>query len=124
VLRERTEIRFVIVGAACAGLYFLLLWALLSTPLGPALSGALAYGAAFVVAYRLQHGWTFRGGAPHRRALPRYAALQCTCALLSSVLATLLLRYGLNDLLAAALATVGLSAFSFVMSRYWVFQHG
>ena len=121
---EGPSVRFVIVGAASAGLCFLVLWALLSTQLDPAAAGALAYGIAFLLAYRLQHGWTFRGDAPHSRALPRYAALQCACAIASSGLAALLPRFGLDSLSAAAVATVGLSGFSFVMSRYWAFRHG
>lgn len=116
-------IRFVIVGGTGAGLLFGLSYLFLRLGLPSILSGIVAYAAAFVTAYLLQRNWTFQGGAPHRRALPRYFAVQALCAVLSGVAIHVLadtLNYPSG--VAAFVATGFVGIVSFVLSSRWVFR--
>lgn len=121
-LTERRLARFLIVGAGAAGLLFALSLAFVTAGMAPFWGGALAYAIAFVVAYSLQRAWTFGGRHRHGQALPRYLTLQICCATLSGVIAHVAVdRFGLPPLAMAALATVIVSAISYVASSLWVF---
>lgn len=114
--------RFVTVGVGAALLLFGLTW--LSAHLGmPPFAGSVAsYAVTVAVAYVAQHRWTFGGGHDHAHALPRYLAVQASCALLSGM--TSHLSVAILDAppaLMSALSTVAASAASFVLSSLWVF---
>lgn len=117
--------RFATVGVAAALILFLLSFVLTHLGVPPFAAGAAAYAAAFAFAYTLQHGWTFGGGQPHRRALPRYLIVQCGCALLSGAVSHLALGgLGLAPWAASGLTTIVASAASFVLSSCWAFARG
>jgi putative flippase GtrA len=122
-LADRKLLRFIVVGAGAAGLFFVLSFLLVSTGLTPFLSGALAYAAAFVAAYTLQRNWTFASRQDHGRTLPRYFLLQLGCATLSGVISHVAVaRFGFSPLAMSGLATVLVSAVSYAASSLWVFR--
>jgi putative flippase GtrA len=72
---------FICVGVA---VFFMSLnHALVSGGAPPFWAGLLAYVICFVVAYLLHTFWTFEANHPHREALPKYLALQVSCAVVS-----------------------------------------
>lgn len=117
-------VRFIIVGGGGALLYFALMWFFhASLELAPFLATICAYGVSFCVTYTLQHRWTFRSIATHKVALPRYAVVQVTCALLTACItqaASHIYPQSPNWLL-AGISTVIASSLSFVLSSLWVF---
>lgn len=121
VLREPATLRFAIVGVGAFLGYMALTWALLAAGLVPFAAGLLAYLGAFIGAYLLQQGWSFRGNTAHKRALPRYALTQAGCALLSAIIVMTAKGFDAPDGVAAALAAVLAAGTSFILSRFWVF---
>lgn len=114
--------RFVIVGGGAAALLFVLNFVLVSGNVPPFTASLLAYAAAFAAAYTAQRNWTFSGANAHRRALPRYFALQAACALFSGLVSHITVsQAGLTPLAMAATTTVLTSGASFVLSTLWVF---
>ena len=89
----------------------------------PWLLSALCYAAFIVPVYLLHRRFSFRSGAAHGRALPRYGLVQlCGLALATGFS---WLCYGLIGLPApvAALLVIGLtSALNFVILRLWAFS--
>ena len=121
-LTERRLARFLIVGAGAAGLLFALSFAFVTAGMAPFWGGSLAYAIAFVVAYSLQRAWTFGGKHGHGHAFPRYLTLQLSCATLSGVISHVAVDgLDLPPLAMSALATVIVSAISYVASSLWVF---
>lgn len=114
--------RFVVVGVGAALLFFVLAFLLVSAGLPPFPGSALAWAAAFVVAYTAQRGWTFGGRHDHGHAFPRYFAVQLGCAAFSGIVAHVAVhRFGMSPLAMSAVTTVLASAASFVLSSLWVF---
>lgn len=124
-MRAHSEIqllRFIVAGAAAAGLYFLACLLLVQIGFGPFWGSLLAYGLAFLAGYGLQRGWTFQARHRHRDSLPRYLLLQLVCALLAAVLAELLVGEFHFSALTMAIATTGaVGLTSYLGSRCWVF---
>jgi putative flippase GtrA len=117
-------VRFVIVGVTAAVLLFTLTYLLNTLGLPQIIAAPLAYSASFVYAYTLQHGWTFRGSAPHRRALPRYLIAQLGCAGLAGIVGQSAAHFGAPRAFASIAATVAASATSYFVSMLWVFYPG
>lgn len=114
--------RFITVGLCAALLLFCLTWLLARIGLSPMAGGIMAYGLTVAVAYTAQRSWTFGGRHDHASALPRYLAVQASCALLSGVTSELAVTMlGAPPMLMSAIATVAASAASFVLSSLWVF---
>jgi putative flippase GtrA len=115
-------LRFLTVGVGAAGLFFLLTFLLVSAGLPPFIGSMLAYAISFVVAYLAQRGWTFGGRHDHSHSLPRYFALQLTCATVTGGVSHVAVNeFGMSPLAMSALATVLASAVSYVVSSLWVF---
>jgi putative flippase GtrA len=110
------------VGASAALSLFLLTWLFAALGLQPFVAGSGAYAITFIAAYTAQRNWTFGSGVPHRRALPRYLAVQAGCALLSGafVQATMTV-FSWPPPMASFVATVISSAASFVLCSVWAF---
>ena len=119
-------VRFVIVGTTAAGLLFALTWAFSAAGAAPFAAGAGAYLIAFAFAYMAQHSWTFGGRSAHGAALPRYLAVQVSCAGLAGLCTHVATGWlGWPPPAASAFATVVASAASFVASSRWAFApHG
>ena len=121
MLRSRMA-RFLVVGVAAALLLFALSYLLASLGAPPFAGNVVAYAVAFAVAYTAQRAWTFGARHDHRHALPRYFILQGGCALLSGVLAHLLVKYlQLSPFAMSAFTTLVASTASYVLSTRWAF---
>lgn len=119
---DATTLRFVITGGSAAALFFVLSFTFVRAGLPPFAGTLLAYAITLAASYTAQQAWTFRGERRHAEALPRYLAAQVGCALLSGLLARLLVNQaGLPPLPMAAVTTVTSAAASYALSRYWVF---
>lgn len=115
--------RFVIVGGGAAALLAGLTYLFLRLGAPPFLGGLVAYAVAFAVAYVLQRNWTFRRSGSHRHTLPKYFAGQVLCAAVSGAVTHLLVQvWGQDPGPSAVVATVIVSALSFVLSSTWVFR--
>lgn len=120
---ERTRlIRFVIVGGGAALLLFSLTFALARAGVPAFWASTAGYAVAFVVAYTAQRGWTFGGGHDHRRALPRYLAVQLGCAVLSGLVAHVAAAgFDASPFVLSLASTLVASAVSYLLTSRWVF---
>jgi putative flippase GtrA len=88
----------------------------------PFTSSVLAYFSALVIGYLLQRNWSFRGRHSHSAALPRYLALQASCAILSGLGAQIATTYfHMRPLAISILNTLLMALISYVVSLNWVF---
>lgn len=120
---RRVTLRFLVVGVAAAICQFILTWLLLALAgVTAGLASAMAFGLVFIMAYRLQRGWTFASSASHARTLPRYAVTQLFAAGLGALVAELswhLLRW--PDAAVALASTMASGGLAYVLSSRWVF---
>jgi putative flippase GtrA len=94
-----------------------LTYSLVSAGAPPFWASVLAYVICFVIAYLLHTFWTFEAKHPHREALPKYLALQVSCAVVSGLVPQVAIdHFGATHLVAAGLAALTASALSF----FWV----
>jgi putative flippase GtrA len=115
--------RFVLVGLVTNAVYLAAL-AVCQFALGTMLwmGAALAYVASAVFNYMAHRRFTFRSGAGHLDALPRYAAVQGVGLAINSVmLAVLVTRLGWHFALVQVLSLIAVTAWSYAAQRIWVF---
>ena len=115
--------RFVLVGAFCAGVFFVVNYVLLQVvALSFAFALLLTYAICIGLGYVLQRNVAFKATGGHRRSLLRYLALQ-SAAMLFVYSATPLLRPVVGSgSLGASLVTTGLAGVaSFFVLLTWVF---
>ncbi len=115
-------VRFLAVGVGAAALMFLLSYLFVSAGMPPFLGTTIAYAIAFAAAYTAQRAWTFGARHGHGHAFPRYCTIQVACALLSGVLAHVLVAYlHLPPLAMSAVITIAASVTSYFLSSRWAF---
>ena len=72
--------------------------------------------------YLLNHRFTFASGQPHRRALPRFAAVAAAGVVLNAlVLAAVLALAGPHYLVAQVIATLAVLLAGYLANRTWTF---
>ena len=115
---------FVLIGGAGAVAFVLLSQAGLALwPRGGSWISALSYGLLIGPVYLLHRRFSFRSGAAHRQALPRYVAVQALALVLAA-----LFGFALHGVLAlpglvASMLVIGLtSGINFVVLRAWAFR--
>jgi len=118
-------LRFILVGGASTGVYFLLLWVFQGRVGGIVLLTALCYTVSMIFNYALQSSITFRAGPPTRRSMLRFAVMHLGAMMLNSALMAGLVE-GLNVSLfpAQILVTAIISALVYMVSRQWVYHRG
>ena len=115
--------RFVIAGAASAGLFLVTCYAPVIGGMSPLFGSLLSYALAFSAGYTLQRSWTFQGQHRHASALPRYFVLQVGCALASGVIAqTSTVVFRLSPFLMSLVTTAAAGLLSYLLSSNWVFR--
>lgn len=115
-------IRFILVGAGAALLFFILAFLFRKSGAPPFAGTVAAYAIAFVIAYTAQHGWTFGGVHNHAEAFPRYLVAQIGCALGSGFASHVAVEnLGLSAFWMSATVMVLASAASYLLSLFWVF---
>jgi putative flippase GtrA len=115
--------RFVLAGGAGTAVQYLVLLALVS--LGGAGPGRSAFAAAVVgacVVYLLNRRYTFASRRSHAAALPRFALMASSGAVLNGVLVGLLSAAGVYYLLAQVAATIAILGINFIVSKWWIFR--
>jgi putative flippase GtrA len=115
-------VRFAVVGVAAAALFFVLAYLFVSVGMTPFAGTVVAYGIAFAAAYAAQRAWTFGARHGHGHALPRYFIIQLGCALMSGILAQLLVTYlQMPPLFMSAVTAAAASVASYFLSSRWAF---
>lgn len=86
------------------------------------LVSALCYAALIVPVYLAHRRFSFRTGASHVQALPRYVAVQAMAVLLAAAISWGVYAIpGLPTVLAAVLVSGLTAAFTFVLLKLWAF---
>jgi len=86
---------------------------------------ALCWVALIGPVYLGHRLYSFRSGAPHRQALPRYIAVQICGIALAALFSYLSYRIlGMSTVAAAVLVTALTSGVNFVILRAWAFAEG
>jgi putative flippase GtrA len=119
---QSQSLRFIFTGSCVASLFFALSFAFVSFGIPAFISHAFAYLIAFVVGYTAQRAWTFQSRTNHRRAFPRYLALQAACMVGSGVLAHALARFETSPLYMSMTTTCAAALISYFGSSRWVFS--
>lgn len=115
-------VRFVAVGVGAAALFFLLSYLLVSVGMAPFAGTVVAYAVAFAAAYTAQRTWTFGARHGHGHAFPRYFIIQVVCALMSGIVAQLLVTYlQMPPLAMSAVTAAAASVASYFLSSRWAF---
>jgi putative flippase GtrA len=110
-------------GGAGTAVHYLVLIALVSlagAPPGRAAFLGAAFGACVI--YLLNRRYTFASSRSHVQALPRFALMAITGAVLNGVLVGLLSSAGMHFLLAQLLATGLILVINFIVSKCWIFR--
>jgi len=118
-----TGVRFIIVGILTAVLYFVIFYVLYSKfEIAPYLSAIVAHSTSFSVAYLSHKIWTYESKTTVRESLPKYFLLQLMCLSMTAGGTQLVYElFELNHFFISVLATLLASAFSFIVSTFWVF---
>lgn len=116
-------IRFAMVGAVGTVLHFAVLHALVAWAGWPAwLASTLGALCGATVNYTLARLWVFDTQAPHRQAIPRFAAvLAVGMALNAALMAGLADLLQVHHLLAQCVATGCVLAWNYMGHRTWTF---
>lgn len=123
-LAGQESVRFVLVGGACAMLFFLISYGLRGFLGWGQFAATLAtYSVCFGVGYSAQRSIAFRANRSHLVALPRYALLHAGAGIVVSLLASWITDVSdLRPALASLYATMLAGAVSFFISANWVFR--
>jgi len=122
--REYVLFRYVISGAAAAGLHFLVLIGLVEVfGINPTFSSAVGFCSAIIVNYSLQYHWTFSSTTTHFKAFSRYlfvtlAMLGVNTLIFWSSITVLRMHY----LVAQALAISVVFFLNFRINRRYTFS--
>jgi putative flippase GtrA len=120
------SVRFVVVGGACAVLYFLICLTLREYfRVNAFFSSFWAYVICFGIGYLSQRNLTFRSITSHSVALRRYFLLQATGAIVVSGLTSIAASASqLNAASTSLVSTLLCGVASFFISSRWVFREG
>lgn len=118
---------FLIVGGTAAGSFVLLSSAMLGlrTGIPDWIVSSLCYAAFIVPVYLAHRQFSFNSRAQHRRALPRYVAVQLSGLTLAAIFS--FVAYGVFRLppVMASMLVIGLtSGVNFTVLRLWAFSGG
>jgi putative flippase GtrA len=123
----RDLLGFILVGGSGAVAFVVLSTLMIGLRTGIAewIVSALCWVALIGPVYLGHRMWSFRTGATHRQALPRYIAVQALGIVMASVFSYLCYRVlGLSTALAAVLVTALTSGVNFAILRAWAFAEG
>jgi putative flippase GtrA len=117
-------VRFCIVGATTTALQYLILVLLVEfARLSPEVGSSIGFAISAVFSYLLNRSATFRSGAAHSRAAPRFVLMVVAGLCVNAAILYLVRRDGVPYLGAQVIATSGTLVFNFLLSRYWVFRN-
>lgn len=116
-------LRFAAVGAASAGVYFLLYWLFGWLTRLAWLRATLAYGVGMLFNYLVQRSFTFRSQRQHHHAGPRYLLVQLGGLLINTAVVYLGVDLAQLPFLPVQLLAIVLTAvWSYVGQKFWAFD--
>lgn len=115
--------RFLLVGALCTGLQYLMLVALVEgLGLSAPIASTIGYAASSAVNYFLSYSFTFASAERHRRSLPRFVLIGVVGLLMNGAVTFVGINiYGVHYLLAQVAATIVTLAWNFLANLRWTF---
>lgn len=115
--------RYVLIGAAATAVHYALLLALVElADAAPAPSAAFGAVCGALAAYAGNRRFTFRGGGPHSRTLPRFLTVAAFGAAANGAIVWSGTEVaGMHYLAAQAVATLFVLWSGFVLNRRWSF---
>jgi len=115
--------RFLLVGALCTGLQYLLLVALVEgLGLSATVASTIGYAASSVLNYLLNYSFTFNSAERHRRSLPRFVLIGAFGLLLNGAVTFVGTDiYGVHYLYAQVAATIVTLLWNFLANLRWTF---
>jgi putative flippase GtrA len=120
----RSLLTFAMIGGFATGLQYVLMLALICLT---GVSAVIASGIGFVVSavanYLLNARFTFRTGARHASAVPKFIATAAAGLLINSLLLMLMTSLGLHLVLAQILTTLGVLSWNYLLNALWTFRH-
>ena len=117
-------LRFCVVGVLTALLQFSLLYLGVEVlQMDTTLASSAGYVVVVIFNYLMHYSWTFKGTAPHGRALVRYlVVIGCGFLLNAVFMYTGVSLLSVNYLLVQSLAMLIIIIWNFIMSNFWVFR--
>ncbi len=117
-------VRWAITGCLAAGTDLGLL-ALLHSALGVPLelATAIAFCCGVAINYSLNHSWSFRSTAEHRRVVVRYAIMVIFNGVSTVLIVAGVHQLGVYYLLAKLVAIAVNATINFIAARFWVFTN-
>ena len=115
---------FITIGAAGAAAFVVLSTAMiwLDTGFADWVVNTACYAALIVPVYLLHRRFSFDSDAPHRRALPRYLAVQCMALLLAAAFSFVVHGVLAMPTIFASMLVIALtSGVNFMVLRSWAF---
>lgn len=120
---RRRIIRFAIVGLGVAGYYMLAYLGLLRVFHSPWIANALAFGSAILIQYIGQTVWTFGQALVVPAQFGRFLCMVGIGLLVSAAITGLAgPRFGLSEVVSAAVVVVVLPVINFAFLRLWVYK--
>lgn len=117
-------IRFSIVGAIAACVYFVLLYAMVEwLHVEVMVATAIGYLVTMLESYVLHHFWTFKSSQNHAQAFPKFIAMNAVGFILNWVImyaAVVVMEF--HYLLSQAMAIATIIAWNFLAGSLWVFK--
>jgi len=116
-------LRFGISGALAAGVYFLVMTALLGRGLHPMLSGVLSYTAAMPLSFAMHKLFTFKSKEPYVAEVPRFVLASAFGVSIASGMPTILLHLTkAAPELVVACTCIATPCITYVLLSTWVFN--
>jgi putative flippase GtrA len=117
------QVRFLVVGALGAGIYFVALFLMLNFQIMGSAAPLIAYGLSFGITYLAHRKFVFRSELPHIASLPRYLVVQATCATVAWASVYFGERYtSESPFIISTVSTLMLAFFSYIASSRWAFK--
>jgi putative flippase GtrA len=117
--------RFLTVGTLAAAVHFgMVVWLVQSYDYLPLIANVAGFVVSFQISYWGHRLWTFSGtGVSHREAYPRLVLIQVLNFGMNESLYYFFLGFGLPYQWALLIVLAILPIFTFISSKFWVFQN-
>ena len=117
-------LRFLAVGAVATALQYAILVALVRyARWDPVSASTLGFATSMWLSYLLNRRFTFASDRPHVQALPRFVVTAlCGLGLTALGMYLLVSRMQVNYLVAQVSVTAAVTAWNFVLNRWWSFR--
>jgi putative flippase GtrA len=117
--------RFAIIGVLATIVHIAIVWVLIAhAGLFPIVANLLAFLVAFILSFSGHYYWTFYSRSDRMQALRRFFVISGSAFVLNNIVLTGLLSIEIiTTVMAAIYAAFLIPAFTFILSRLWVFNN-